>query len=66
MRQEVGGDSFAGVGNAQAPLITTGEIPVASTNQLPAGNIPAPRPIVVPPPPNADVKLSQPEPLKFD
>ncbi len=57
---------LAGVGNAQAPLITTGEIPVANTNQIPAGNIPAPRPIVVPPPPNADVKLSQPEPLKFD
>ncbi len=56
---------LAGVGNAQAPLITTGEIPMNNIS-LPPSNIPAPRPLVVPPPPNSAVKLDQPEPLKFD
>ena len=56
---------LAGVGNAQAPLITTGEIPV-NNGTLPPANVPAPRPLVVPPPPNSDVKLEQPEPLKFN
>ena len=56
---------LAGVGNAQAPLITTGEIPVNSGTPPPA-NVPAPRPLVVPPPPNSAVKLEQPEPLKFN
>ena len=56
---------LAGVGNAQAPLITTTEIPVNAGTLLPS-SIPAPRPLVVPPPPNTDVKLEQPEPLKFN
>ncbi len=56
---------LAGVGNAQAPLNSTGEIPVNSGTPLPF-DPPAPRPLVIPPPPNADVKLDQPEPLKFD
>ncbi|MEO6738682.1 MAG: transglycosylase domain-containing protein [Chthoniobacteraceae bacterium] len=56
---------LAGVGNAQAPLITQGEIPI-NNGDAPPVNIPPPRPIVVPPPPNNDVKLEQPEPLKFN
>ena len=56
---------LAGVGNAQAPLITTGDLPV-NNGEAPMADIPAPRPIVVPPAPNTDVKLDQPEPLKFN
>ncbi len=53
------------VGNAQAPLVTLDGIPV-NNGDAPPVNIPAPRPIVIPPPPNTDVKLDQPEPLKFN
>ena len=56
---------LAGVGNAQAPLDSTREIPIGSDTPPPR-DVPAPRPIVIPPPPNAAVKLEQPEPLKFD
>ena len=56
---------FVGVGNAQAPISTSGEIPV-NNGDAPPTNIPPPRPIVIPPPPNTDVKLDQPEPLKFN
>jgi penicillin-binding protein 1A len=58
-------NQLAGVGNAQAPLITTSEVPTAS-GQVPRPDVPAPKPIVAPPPPNSDVKLAPPEPLKFD
>jgi penicillin-binding protein 1A len=55
----------AGVGNAQAPLITTTDVPVNNgTSQPPT--VPTPRPIIVPPPPTSDVKLAPPEPLKFN
>ncbi len=53
------------VGNAQAPVVTIEGIPV-NTGDAPPVAIPAPRPIVIPPPPNTDVKLDQPEPLKFN
>jgi len=56
---------LAGVGNAQAPLITTGEIPIGG-DLNPPRDTPAPRPLVVPPPPNSAVKLDPPEPLKFE
>ncbi len=52
------------VGNAQAPLLSSGEIPIASA--APAANVPPPRPMIVPPPPNTDVKLAPPDALKFD
>jgi hypothetical protein len=58
-------NQLAGVGNAQAPLITTNEVPVGGS-ESPMTDVPAPRPIIAPPPPTADVKLGQPEPLKFD
>lgn len=57
---------LANVGNAQAPLITTSEMPVADPNGNPAPVAPAPVPVVVPPVPNSDVKLDTPEPLKFN
>ncbi len=53
------------VGTALAPLVTLDGIPV-NDGEAPAVNIPPPRPIVIPPPPNTDVKLDQPEPLKFN
>ena len=56
---------LAGVGNSQAPMNSTGDIPVGD-GSAPGPNIPAPRPIVIPPAPNADVKLAPPEPLKFN
>ncbi len=56
---------LAAVGNGQAPLITVGVAPNGS-DPIPARDVPPPRPIVVPPPPNSEVKLTQPEPLKFD
>ncbi len=56
---------LAGVGNSQAPLITTADIPVGG-GAMPARDVPPPRPIVVPPPPSSAVKLEQPEPLKFE
>ena len=56
---------LAGVGNAQAPLSSTGEIPVGTPN-VPGPGAPPPRPVVVPPPPSSDVKLDPPEPLKFN
>jgi penicillin-binding protein 1A len=58
-------NQLAGVGNSQAPLITTQEIPIAGSNATPR-DAPAPRALVLPPPPNPDVKLDPPEPLKFD
>ncbi|MEO6787717.1 MAG: penicillin-binding transpeptidase domain-containing protein [Chthoniobacteraceae bacterium] len=56
---------LAGVGNAQAPLTSTREIPIGSETPPPR-DMPAPRPLVVPPPPTSDVKLDPPAPLKFD
>ena len=56
---------LAGVGNAQAPLDSTREIPIGS-EPPPPRVMPAPRPLVVPPPPTSDVKLDPPEPLKFE
>ena len=56
---------LAGVGNSQAPISSTGDIPV-SDGSAPGPSIPAPRPIVIPPAPNSDVKLDPPEPLKFN
>ena len=56
---------LAGVGNAQAPLVTTNDIPSAGESPPPA-DIPAPRPIIAPPAPKSEVKLATPEPLKFD
>jgi penicillin-binding protein 1A len=56
---------LAGVGNAQAPLNSTGEIPVGDSTAPPTPTV-APRPIVIPPAPSADVKLDPPEPLKFN
>jgi penicillin-binding protein 1A len=56
---------LAGVGNSQAPLITTGEIPIGGEKNPPR-EAPPPKPLVVPPPPNSAVRLDQPEPLKFD
>jgi penicillin-binding protein 1A len=53
------------VGNALAPVTTLNGIPV-NTGDAPPAFIPAPRPIVIPPPPNTDVKLDPPEPLKFN
>ncbi len=53
------------VGNAQTPLISGGEIPIGG-GEMPPRDLPPPRPIVIPPPPNAAVKLDQPEPLKFE
>jgi penicillin-binding protein 1A len=56
---------LAGVGNAQAPLNTTGDIPIGGDQNTPR-DVPAPRPIVAPPPPTSAVKLEPPEPLKFE
>ena len=53
------------VGNASAPLITTNEVPVADPNMPSAPLAPPPIPVVSPPVPSADVKLDQPEPIKF-
>jgi len=56
---------LAKVGNAQAPLFTTSELPVNSApNDVPAA--PPPRPNIASPVPTADVKLAPPEPLKFE
>lgn len=58
---------LAGVGNAQAPLISSDAVPTNDSPQPSASaNLPAPRPMVVPPTPTSDVKLEQPEPLKFN
>lgn len=56
---------LAGVGNAQAPLITTTEVPI-NDGGGPPKNIPAPKPIILPPAPNPEVKLEQPESVKFE
>ncbi len=55
---------LANVGNAQAPLVTTNEVPTVDPN-APAPVAPAPVPTVAPPVPNSDVKLDLPEPLQF-
>ncbi len=55
---------LAGVGNAQAPLDSTREIPIGG-EPPPPRDAPPPRPIVVPPLPTTAVKLDPPEPLKF-
>lgn len=55
----------AGVGNAQTPPNSTGEIPTGGP-QLPQRDLPPPKPLLVPPAPNSAVKLDPPEPLKFD
>jgi penicillin-binding protein 1A len=58
---------LAGVGNAQAPLVTSDEIPVGEPTTPAANvNVPAPRPLVLPPTPSSDVKLDQPEAVKFN
>ena len=56
---------LAGVGNAQAPLSSTREIPIGG-EPMPPRDAPPPRPIVVPPLPTTAVKLDPPEPLKFE
>lgn len=56
---------LAKVGNAQAPLHSTNEVPVADPN-APQPMAPAPVPVVAPPVPKSDVRLDQPEPLKFN
>ncbi len=56
---------LAGVGNAQAPLDSTREIPIGG-EPPPPRDAPPPRPIVVPPLPTTAVKLDPPEPLKFE
>ena len=53
------------VGGALTPIGNTRDIPVNDI-EIPIVNLPPPRPIVIPPPPNTDVKLDQPEPLKFN
>jgi hypothetical protein len=55
---------MAKVGNAQAPLVTTSEVP-APDPAVPKAPT-APVPVVVPPVPSSDVKLDQPEPIKFN
>ena len=57
---------IAGVGNAQAPLNSTDNIPQPEPPQVVNPNAPAPKPILVPPSPNAETKLDTPEPLKFN
>ena len=53
------------VGGALTSLSNNAEIPV-DDGVVPNVDLPPPRPIVIPPPPNTDVKLDQPEPLKFN
>jgi hypothetical protein len=55
---------LANVGNASAPLITTNEVPVADPNAA-QPIAPPPVPVVAPPVPSSDVKLAQPDPIKF-
>jgi 1A family penicillin-binding protein len=59
---------LAGVGNATAPLITSDTVPTGEPVPPVDPNAPPPpvRPTVVPPAPSSDVKLDQPEPLKFN
>jgi hypothetical protein len=57
---------IANVGNVQAPLNTTMDVPAPEVKGQNAPVAPAPVPTVVPPTPNSDVKLDRPEPLKFD
>ena len=56
---------LANVGNAQAPLITTNEVPAVDPNNSAPPIAPAPVPVPVSPIPSSDVKLDQPEPIKF-
>lgn len=56
---------LAGVGNAQAPLITSDTIPTGDPGAAVTPDIPAPVPVVAPPVPRPDVKLETPEPLQF-
>ena len=57
---------IAGVGNAQSPIGNTDSIPTGdNTPAIPVVNMPPPRPMIVQPTPSSDVKLDQPEPLKF-
>ncbi len=56
---------LAGVGNAQASLITSENIPAGDPAAVKNPDAPAPVPVVAPPAPRPDVKLDPPEPLKF-
>jgi penicillin-binding protein 1A len=56
---------MAGIGNAPTPLVNSDNIPSGDPNAPPVPAI-APRPNIVPPTPASDVKLDQPEPLKFN
>jgi penicillin-binding protein 1A len=56
---------LANVGNAAAPLITSNEVPVADPKNSAPPMAPAPVPVIAPPVPSSDVKLDQPEPIKF-
>ena len=57
---------LAGVGNAATSLTTDSAIPTAEPAPTNNANAPAPRPIILPPTPTSDVKLDQPEALKFN
>ncbi len=57
---------LANVGNAATSLTTDSTIPTAEPPSGNNTNIPAPKPIVVPPSPTSDVKLDHPEALKFN
>ena len=52
--------------NVPAPISTTMDVPTRDPNAQEQPVAPAPVPTVVPPTPKSDVKLDQPEPLKFD
>jgi hypothetical protein len=57
---------IANVGNVQAPLSTTQDVPSPEPKGQNTTVAPAPVPTVVPPTPKSDVILDRPEPLKFD
>jgi membrane carboxypeptidase/penicillin-binding protein len=58
--------ALAGVGNALAPTHTTDQLPAPAAPAADTAPAAIAVPTVVPPAPKADVKLEQPEPIKFD
>ena len=58
--------AMGNVGNAITSIVTTNDIPTPDANSQQPPIAPAPVPVVVPPVPSSDVKLDQPEPLKFN
>lgn len=56
--------AIGNVGNAQAPMDSTSEIPVNDSANVPAVATP-PKATVVAPAPVSDIKLDQPEPIQF-